>query len=68
MKVRIQCRTNLDGFTGAAWPNYTAIPPKVGERVMARCGAMLAIVSISHAEFQNGEPYLALELHRWTGQ
>tara|TARA_R100000808_G_scaffold18489_1_gene40502 strand:- start:4988 stop:5209 length:222 start_codon:yes stop_codon:yes gene_type:complete len=71
--VRIECRTNQDDFGGAEWPTHTYYPPKIGERVRAKDGRMLAVVSIAHGMTRADrysdtppEPVLLVELNRWS--
>lgn len=58
------CRTNIDEFRREEWPRAFAAVPRKGERVAARSGRNLAVISITHRITQDGVPYIEVELHR----
>ena len=67
------CRTNLDDYKKEEWPNKFAFPPRVGDKVKAKSGITLHVVSVTHflpqknhiydTEMAN-QPMIEVELHR----
>lgn len=66
------CRTNLDRFKKAKWPERFVTTPRVGDTVEGRgegapCPAKprLKIVSITHCfRDDDGSPFVEIELHQ----
>jgi len=48
--IPVICRSNLDEFPRHHWPTQLAGMPRIGDRVKARDGFMLYVVSVTHVE------------------
>ncbi len=46
--IAARCRTNLDSRKHEDWPTVFAAVPRIGDRVRARSGHTLKVVSITH--------------------
>lgn len=58
--IKVEFRTNLDGYDFEEWPMALRVRPLVGDRVAAKSRRELKVVSVRH-EFDGT---LAVELHR----
>jgi len=71
--INVRCRTNLDKYKGKDWPTIMSCRPLKGDRVVAKCGATLHVVDVTHTVGAPnlldtelaGVPYLIVELHKW---
>lgn len=71
--IRGVCRTNLDGYEREEWPTLFVAVPRKGERVEAKSGRSLVVVSVTHTVGALGhafpgqsvsDPYILIELHK----
>jgi len=63
MKIRVNCRTNLDDYRTQVWPDYVLCTPEVGHYVKSGSGKVLKICRIIHCwNRSHDEPYIELEL------
>lgn len=71
--IRGRCRTNLDDCKREEWPTSFVAVPRKGERVEAKSGRSLVVVSVTHTVGALGhafpgqsvsDPYILIELHK----
>jgi len=58
--VNIVCRTSLDGYGCEDWPTKLQVRPVIGDRIAAKSGRSLAVVSVRH----DYDGTLAVELRK----
>lgn len=74
--ISARCFTNLDEYRREKWPSKFVAIPRIGDRIEAKSGKVLKVVSITHKmdeqkamETSRGAtyvsvPYIKIELHR----
>ncbi len=57
MIIVVNCRTMIDDLRNEIWPTQMASPPKEGDIVRSNSGKELKIITLTHCQKRQQNPY-----------